>query len=62
MMIYNDHKSSVVRCGSGQTEIPGEHLYEHYCGEGYKGLDHVTVRIIGKTDARRPLEREGFCA
>ena len=41
--------------------IPGEHLCEIFF-EGYKGLDHIMVKIVDKTDVSTLVEREGFWA
>ena len=55
---FNNHKSSLGRYEKGMQNMPGEHLYEHFYGEGRGGLNDVTVKIIGKTDVSQPTIRE----
>ena len=36
---FNNHKSSMNRCGKEQRDICGEHLHEHFFEEGHLGLE-----------------------
>ena len=57
---FNNHKSSLNRYGRGQRNIPGEHLYSHFFGDGHEGLSDLVVKIIDKTNTRDPTARESF--
>lgn len=35
--------------------MPWEHSYAHFCSDKRKGLEDVIVKIIGKTDATKPV-------
>ena len=57
---FNNHKSCLRRYERGQRGICGEHLYVHFFGDEYIGLEDVSVKIIDVTDGRDPTAREGF--
>ena len=57
---FNNHKSSLNRYGQGIRNINGQHLYEHFFGEGHSGLSDFRVQIIDSTDVINPTERESY--
>jgi hypothetical protein len=46
---FNNHKSSLNRYGQGIRNINGQHLYEHFFGEGHWDLSAFRVQIIDIT-------------
>ena len=59
---FNNHKSSLVRYGKGQTGISGEHLYAHFYEEGHESIENMIVKIIDKTSINELTIRKGFWA
>ena len=57
---FNNHKSSLNRCGGGQQNILGEHLYLHLFEDECDGLSDLVVKIIDKMDTMDPTVRESF--
>jgi hypothetical protein len=47
---FNEHKSSINRYGQGKINTSGQHLYEHFFGDGHSCLSDFMVQIIDIAD------------